>query len=160
LSKTVDMKALVANFTDTATTQWEVYMGAKDGIGIEETFIEIGDFGPWEDDVADMIREGYTSGQRWSLTTDIDLEEDAVAEEIARLVSEGYTSGIEPSWSIEINTVHPREAYVCIDDDEVILRVSRGDDSPAFRIDTTIEDLEADPETAGIVKNADPAPGA
>jgi hypothetical protein len=159
LSKTIDMKALVAHLTDTDLSTWEVYMGRKEGIGTEETFIEIGDFGPWDEDVADMIREGYTSGQRWQLTTDIDLdEEDAAAHEIARLVDEGYTSGIEPSWSIEINKIHPREVYVCVDEGEVTVTISGTEEHEAVDFDSTIEELETNHYTAGLVKSADQPP--
>lgn len=159
LSKTIDMKALVAHLTDTSLSTWERYMGRKEGIGTEETFIEIGDFGPWDEDVADMIREGYTSGERWRLTTDVDLDEnDAAAHEIARLVDEGYTSGIEPSWDIEINTIHPREVYVCVDDDEVTVKISGTETHEAVGFEATIASLEADPDTAGFVKAANQAP--
>jgi hypothetical protein len=159
LTKTIDMKALVAHLTDTSLSTWERYMGRKEGIGTEETFIEIGDFGPWDEDVADMVREGYTSGERWRLKTDIDLDEnDAAAHEIARLIDEGYTSGIEPSWDIEINTIHPREVYVCVDDDEVTVRISETEEHEAVDFEATIAGLEADPQTAGFVKNVDQAP--
>ncbi|MNU26896.1 hypothetical protein D3C71_152770 [compost metagenome] len=156
MSKTIDMKALVAHLTDTALSTWEPYMGRKEGIGTEETFIEVGDFGPWDEDVADMIREGYTSGQRWQLTTDIDLDDnDAAAHEIARLVDEGYTSGIEPSWSIEINKIHPREVYVCIDDGDVTVTISGTEEHEAIDFDSTIDDLANSPDTASLVKDAD-----
>jgi hypothetical protein len=158
LTKTIDMKALVAHLTDTSLSTWERYMGRKEGIGTEETFIEVGDFGPWDEDVADMVREGYTSGERWRLKTDIDLDEnDAAAHEIARLIDEGYTSGIEPTWDVTIDKIHPREVYVCVDDDEVTVRINETEEHEAVDFEATIDELEADPQTAGFVKNAESA---
>lgn len=152
MAKTLDMKALIAHLTDTSIKDWDVYMGLTESYGIEENFIEIGDFGPWDEDVADMIRDGYTSGQRWSLTTDIDLDDnDAAAHEIARLVGEGYTSGIEPSWSVEIDTVEPRKVYVQIIDEEVNVSMEAVGDHPAIEFYASFDELQSSAVTAGFV---------
>lgn len=161
MTKTIDMKALVAHLTGTDVSSWEPYMGRKDGIGVEETFIEIGDFGPWDEDVAEMVRGGYTSGQRWKLTTEIDLEEnEPAALEIARLIEEGYTSGygLEEYWEIEIDKVEPRTAHVCVDDDDVTVKVTGNERDEAVDYDGTIDELEADLETASMVQSSDAAP--
>jgi hypothetical protein len=157
------MKALVAHLTETEVSSWEPYLGRKDGIGIEETFIEIGDFGPWDEDVAEMIRGGYTSGHRWKLTTEINLEENEPASlEIARLVEEGYTSGygLEEYWEIEINKVEPRTAHVCVDDNDVTVTITANERDESLDYESTIDDLEADPDTSSLIQTADTAPKA
>ncbi|NTF23522.1 hypothetical protein G6L37_34695 [Agrobacterium rubi] len=161
MTKTVDMKALVAHLTETNLSKWEPYMGRKEGIGTEETFIEIGDFGPWDEDVAEMVREGYTSGQRWSLKTEIDLEEnEPAALEIARLIAEGCTCGhgLEEFWEVEMHKTYPREVYVCIDDEDIVVRVTETDGYEAINFETTISELEADTSTARFVRDIEQPP--
>jgi hypothetical protein len=99
-----------------------------------------------------MIREGYTSGQRWSLKTEEDLSEnEAAAWEIGRLVAGGYTSGYDPVWEVEMDKVMPREAFVQIIDDCVTVSIEATESNPALEFDSTFEDLESNPATAGFV---------
>ena len=67
-----------------------------------------------EEDIADMIEQGYTSGELYGEDPDyrgyweVEIEEDEEDEEtrnreVARLIREGYTSGFEPSWSYFAN---------------------------------------------------------
>jgi hypothetical protein len=161
VAKTVDMKALVAYLTGTSADSWEPFMGRKEGIGIEQAFTEVGDgFGPYDEDVADMIRDGYTSGQRWKLDTAIDLEKDDDARhEIARLISGGYTSGYGPTWSVEMDKIMPGEAYVQIDDEFVTVRMEGTAKHDAIDFQTTIGELEDNPETARLVQDLEQTPG-
>lgn len=161
MTKTIDMKALVAHLTGTSPDSWEPFMGRKEGVGIEQAFTETGgNFGPYDEDVADMIEDGYTSGQRWSLDTSVDLDEDDDAKhEIARLIRAGYTSGYGPTWAVTMHKSMPGEAYVQIDEDDfVTVKMDATENHAAIDFVKSIDDLEADPETAGLVVTVDQAP--
>ncbi len=118
-------------------------MGRKEGIGDEQWFTEVGDFGPYDEDVADMIRDGYTSGRNWKLTTDIDLSENQdAAYEIARQIASGNTSGFHPTWSVTMSKTMPGEAYVQIDDDGyVTVKMESTRNHEEIDFVSTIDDL-------------------
>ena len=154
MTRTIDMKAYVAHLTGTEPTSWEPFMGRKEGIGIEQAFTEVGDgFGPYDEDVADMIEEGFTSGPRWELETKEDLEENEDAKyEIARLIRGGFTSGFRPTWSVSMEKIMPGEAYVQIDDDEfVTVKMDATENHEAINFVTSIDEIARNPVTAAFV---------
>jgi len=55
------------------------------------------------EEIARLVKEGYTSGVEpsWSIDYPYELRDDDVAlNEIARLIREGYTSGYEPQFDL------------------------------------------------------------
>ena len=158
MDRKLDMKGLVAHLTGTDPSTWEPFMGRKQAVGDEQAFTETGRFGPYDEDVADMVRDGYTSGDGWSLETNVDLSEDEdAAYEIARLISGGCTSGYGPVWSVSMEKRVPGEAYVQIVDEDVTVTMEATADHDAISFSTTIEELASDPETASLVADTVPA---
>jgi hypothetical protein len=156
VTKTLDAKGLIAHLTGTDPKTWEPFMGRKEGVGEEQWFTEVGDFGPYDEDVADMIRDGYTSGRNWSLDTEIDFSEDEdAAYEIARLIAGGNTSGYNPTWSVEMHKTMPGEAYVQIDEGFVTVKMEKTRNHEEIDFVSPIDDLANSPDTASLVKDAD-----
>jgi len=122
MSKTIDAVGIAAHLTGTDRDCWEPFDGPNEADGDEFWLEEVEGFGPDEEQVGRMVRQGYVEGKGWKITTEIDLQEDdSAAEYIGSLIADGFTSGIDPTWSVNINNRQPRRAYVNVDGDDVTI---------------------------------------
>jgi len=159
MSKSIDAVGIAAYLTGTQRDVWEAIEGPNDADGEEFWLEEVEGFGPSEDQVGRMVRQGYVEGKGWKLTTEIDLQEDdSAAEYIGSLIADGFTSGIDPTWSVDIRNRQPRQAYVNVDGDDVTIEIGVQDGIKEVVKVTTIDAIAADPELSAFLVDREPAP--